>query len=125
METRHRYRIIIGIENAILLQLFAAEIGRRLTEKFGGCTILEGQGFWAENGNEDLDRNYTGIMQEPSRAIEVVTKYPSDYTIPIIVQEAADSFHEWDSPNVEGKPLSKQWVHFEHERIEVDHFQIQ
>ena len=50
METRHRYRVIIALEKKETVGQFANEIAKEFTIRFGGATILEGTGYWAEHG---------------------------------------------------------------------------
>lgn len=111
---RFRYRIIIGLDDDIALDAFAHAIAEQLTRRFGGCTMYETIGYWAEDGAKDIV--YYGEQNtEDGWVIEVVTTKQDDDFVQALVQLASTKI-EWD--------VKGSWIHFEVEQIKLTPFQI-
>lgn len=115
---RYRYRVILALEDRNTTDLIGDAICRRLTIRFGGATRLQGEGYWAHDGNE-FRGTYTGIMVEPCTVIEVCTVDRNRDLIQYVVKDVA----QWAEEKM-GIHMKEQWVHFEEEEVKVEHFQI-
>lgn len=79
-------------------QEIKAHIGRSLTEKWGGCFIGEGSGFWSSEGN--IYQEYYGansIVEEVSLRIEVTVLPNSEQAAVASIQKAMNEIKDGNS----------------------------
>ena len=115
---RHKYTIIVALDKRDPLIDIALAFGKLLTINYGGCTITNAVGFWAEDADQDKD-TYGKQMVEHARKIEVVTTGDEADYIKMLFNSAIE-----DCKQLNDYDYSGQWIHFEHIEIECEHFQI-
>lgn len=119
---RVRFLVFLSTESSRISEA-SRFIGKRLTEEFGGATILGEEqraalkGYWAEDGN-DFKSHYTGQIKEESVFGIMLTVLP-EYEeralqeIKLTVREAVNRFD-----------LGSRFVHLETSRTYANHFEI-
>lgn len=112
---RHKYTIIFAMSDQWSVTALASSFGKLLTRVYGGCTITNAEGYWAEDASEDKV-SYGSQMIEPARKVEVVTSKKQRSEIIVLFKQAINDTPEYD--------FKDQWIHFEHTEIECEHFQI-
>lgn len=124
---------MIGSERVRFLVFLSAEssripeashfIGTRLTEQFGGATILGEQqgaalkGYWAEDGN-DFKLRYTGNVKEETVFGVMLT------VLPEYEERALEEIRFIVCDAVNQLALGSRYVHVETSRTYANHFEI-
>jgi hypothetical protein len=110
-EDRMRYTIIVSSSHVDFLHL-VKEIAGNISVLGGGCNVVLGKGYWAEDG-EETKEEYSGIKSENSATITYTDVEGQRLEIMGLVQLAANKY-----PNV------VEWVHFEQEVVMTNHFKV-
>ena len=119
METnRNKYSIIVALDKLSPLKDLALVFGTELTKKYGGCTITNALGFWAQDGEQFKD-TYGKQMVEHARKFEVVTMDEQRAEVQQLFRDAIIKCALWNDYDYSG-----QWIHFEQVEINCEHFQI-